>query len=175
MFCQRCGNPTEEREIDGTLRPVCIADDCGAVTWLDPKVAVAVVISRDGKILLGQRGSHTRAPGTWSFPAGFVDRGEDVEAAAQREVAEETGLTVTLGPVLGVFSDAGEPVILIAYPALNVVGEPIPNDDLVDLRWFAPDALATLDLGFSHDMNILTAWQEWQVVAGSWRASRASS
>ncbi|MGB3328592.1 MAG: NUDIX hydrolase [Thermomicrobiales bacterium] len=173
MFCQRCGSPTEEREIDGAMRPVCIADGCGAVTWLDPKVAVAVVVARDGAILLGRRARHTRAPGTWSFPAGFVDRGEDVEAAARREVREETGLTVSLGPVLGVYSEAGEPVILIAYPALDVVGEALASDDLTELRWFSPDELPALDLGFSHDRSILTAWQEWQ--AGSWRALRATS
>ncbi|MGC4190918.1 MAG: NUDIX hydrolase [Thermomicrobiales bacterium] len=171
MFCQRCGNPTEEREIDGAMRPVCVS--CGAVTWLDPKVAVAVVIARDGNVLLGRRARHTRAPGTWSFPAGFVDRGEVVEAAARREVQEETGLAVTLGPALGVFSQAGDPVILIVYPAMDVVGEPAPNDDLTDLGWFAPADFAALELAFPHDITILDAWQEWQ--AGNWRAVRAVS
>ena len=145
------------------MRPVCIS--CGAVTWLDPKVAVAVVIARDGKVLLGRRAAHTRAPGAWSFPAGFVDRGEDVESAARREVLEETGLAVTLGPVLGVFSEAGEPVILIAYPARDALGDPFANDDLTELRWFAPGDFGTLDLAFSHDLSILNAWQEWQAGA----------
>lgn len=172
MYCQQCGSPTEAREIDGVMRPVCIADGCGAITWLDPKVAVAVVVARDGMVLLGQRGRNVRRPGAWSFPAGFVDRGEQVEVAARREVMEETGLAVTLGPVLGVFSEAGEPVILIAYPALEAAGEPAPSDDLVALRWFAPAEFATLDLAFPHDTAILTAWQAW---AGDWRAPRATS
>ncbi|MGC4106643.1 MAG: NUDIX hydrolase [Thermomicrobiales bacterium] len=173
MYCQACGNPTEAREIDGAIRPVCVA--CGAVTWLDPKVVVAVVVARDGKILLGQRARNVRRPGTWSFPAGFVDRGEEVEAAARREVLEETGLAVTLGPVLGIFSEAGEPVILITYPALEAIGEPTPNDDLTELRWFDPDTFATIDLAFPHDSSILDAWQAWQVGAGDWRAARATS
>jgi len=173
MFCQQCGSPTEEREIDGAIRPVCVADHCGAVTWLDPKVAVAVLIARDGRILLGQRARHTRAPGTWSFPAGFVDRGEQLEAAAMREVREETGLTVSLGPVLGVYSETGDPVVLIVYPALEIAGEPVSADDLTALDWFAPDDFATLDLAFPHDISILAAWQEWQ--AGDWRVLRAVS
>lgn len=158
MYCQRCGQLTHEREIDGRLRPVCIA--CGAVTWLDPKVAVAVVIERDGKVLLGLRAPGTREPGKWGIPAGFVDRGERVEDAAIREMAEETGLHVTIGPVLAAISDTGDPVILLVYPALSATGDPVAGDDLVELGWFAPDALP--DLAFDHDANILSRWARWR-------------
>jgi len=163
MYCQRCGQPTEEREIDGRQRPVCTA--CGAVTWLDPKVAVAVVIERNGKILLGLRGASTREPGKWGLPAGFIDRGERVENAAIREMAEETGLRVTLGPILAAISDTGDPVILLVYPALTAEGDPRAADDLVELAWFAPDALP--ELAFGHDADILSIWENW-------RASRAA-
>ena len=158
MYCQRCGEPTEQREIDGRLRPVCVA--CGAVTWLDPKVAVAVVIERDGKILLGLRGNSTREPGKWGLPAGFIDRGERVEDAAIREMAEETGLRVTLGPVLAAISDTGDPVILLVYPALAAEGQPVAGDDLVELGWFGSDALP--ELAFGHDADILAIWEKWR-------------
>lgn len=158
LHCQRCGGVTEERERDGRLRPVCVA--CGAVTFLDPKVAVAVVIARDDRVLLGKRADWTRNPGTWSFPAGFVDRGEVVEAAATREALEETGLAVEIGPVLGVFSSPGEPVVLIAYAARTVKGEPVPGDDLTELGWFDP--LCLPPLAFEHDSRIIQLWQEWR-------------
>lgn len=164
MFCQRCGGPTEERINDQRQRPVCTV--CGAVTYLDPKLAVAVVIERDGAILLGKRAAWTRSPGLWSFPAGFVERGEVVEKAAIREVAEETGLTVTLSPVLGVFSTAGDPVVLLVFPGIATIGEPVAGDDLTEIGWFSPGRLPAL--AFPHDPEIVAAWERW-------RAARATS
>jgi len=158
MHCQRCGAPTESREHDGRSRPVCIA--CGAVTWLDPKLAVTVVIEREGRVLLGKRAGWARSPGKWSFPAGFVERGEVVEDAAIREVREEVGLAVAVGPILGVLSESGEPVVLLVYPAVSASGEPAARDDLTDTGWFAPDDLP--ELAFDHDPHILRLWQDWR-------------
>jgi 8-oxo-dGTP diphosphatase len=156
LYCQRCGGRTSEREIDGRLRPVC--DACGTVTYLDPKVAVAVVIGRAGKVLLGLRAAHTRNPGLWSFPAGFAERGEGVETAAIREAREESGLEVRLDRLLSVISADGEPVVLLAYAAepIDPAAEPVAGDDLLEVGWFG---LAELPpLAFPHDRAILAAW-----------------
>jgi ADP-ribose pyrophosphatase YjhB (NUDIX family) len=154
-FCQQCGGITEEREQDGRLRPVCVV--CGAITFLDPKLAAAVVIERDGKLLFGRRGPGTRAPGLWSFPAGFVERGEQVEAAAVREALEETGLSVRLGPLMGLFSEQGETVVLAVYIASGEHGEPVAGDDLTEIAWFSPDELP--ELAFPHDRRIVDLWK----------------
>lgn len=158
VHCQRCGKPTEQQLVDGRQRPVCTG--CGAVTYLDPKVAVAVIIEHDGRILVGKRADWVSSPGRWSFPAGFVERGEVVEQAAIREAREETGLTISVGPVLGVFSEADNPVILVAYPAVSFTGDLLPGDDLTELAWHAPDALP--DLAFAHDLDIVRTWQRWR-------------
>lgn len=155
MFCQQCGQPTHEALHDGRMRPVC--SSCGAVTYLDPKLAVAVLIVEDDRVLLGKRADHTREPGKWSFPAGFVERGEVVEAAAIRETVEETGLTVTLGPILSLLSSPGETVALAVYTATSFSGKLAPRDDLVELRWWSLDQLP--DLAFDHDSDIIKLWQ----------------
>ncbi len=151
LHCQTCGGETEERPLDGRPRPVCRS--CGAVTYLDPKLAVAVVVQRDGMVLLGRRGPGTRAPGKWSFPAGFVERGEVVEEAAIREVREETGFTVELGPLVGLISTRGEIVVLVVYTGTIVSGAEQAADDLTELDWFAIDSLP--ELAFPHDREIL--------------------
>jgi 8-oxo-dGTP diphosphatase len=155
VYCQQCGSPTQDRLFEDRARPVCVA--CGAVTYLDPKLAVAVVIERDGKLLFGRRGPGTRAPGKWSFPAGFVERGERVEDAAMREVREEVGLEVELGPLLGLYSATGETVVLAVYLAAAASGTAAARDDLVEVGWFAPDTLP--DLAFPHDERIVSAWR----------------
>jgi len=56
-----------------------------------PNVGV-VVFNRDGRVWLGRR-VHTPAPHNWQFPQGGVDDGEELLAAARRELQEETGIT----------------------------------------------------------------------------------
>ncbi|THD58696.1 RNA pyrophosphohydrolase [Phenylobacterium sp.] len=56
-----------------------------------PNVGV-VLFHPDGRVWLGRRVS-TPGPHNWQFPQGGVDPGEDLEAAARRELAEETGAT----------------------------------------------------------------------------------
>ncbi len=58
-----------------------------------PLIGVAVIVIKDDKVLLGRRmGSH--GAGTWAFPGGHLEFGESIEACAEREVFEETGLSI---------------------------------------------------------------------------------
>jgi mutator protein MutT len=156
IFCQRCGGATEKHLHDGRERPKCV--DCGAITFFDPKLAVAVLIERDGRLLLGRRAEGAREAGRWSFPAGFVERGEVIEAGAAREVLEEVSLTVEIGSLLGLYSYEGEEIALAVYVAARVSGEPVAHDDLDKVEWFDIDHLP--DLAFPHDAQIIESWRK---------------
>ena len=158
MFCQRCGGATATAIVEARERPVCT--QCGWVTYLDPKLAVAVVIERNGEFLLGRRGPAASASGRWSFPAGFVERGEVVEAAAVREVREETGVEIALGPLLGLYSRPDETVVLAAYACRSFRGVPAAGDDLDMIGWYTQDALP--DMAFPHDTRIIADWRAWR-------------
>ncbi len=157
-FCANCGHALGEREVGGKRRPAC--PQCGAIVFEDPKLAVAVLIEREGGALLGRRSPNSASPGKWSFPAGFVDRGERVEDAAVREVREETGLAVRLDALLGLYSATGQPTVLAVYVGTAVGGDLAPADDLTELAVFPFDAPP--EPAFPHDPQILADWRAWR-------------
>lgn len=152
-YCPRCGGALRPECVQGRYRPVC--RQCGSVYWHDPKVAVAVLIPWGDGVLLGRRAIDPGL-GRWSFPAGYVDRGEVLEEAARREVQEETGLEVELTGLVGVYSAAGNPVILVAYAGQPHGGTATPGPEVSELGGFAPDRLPTM--AFAHDRRILDDW-----------------
>ena len=153
-FCPRCAAPLEMREVQGTQRPRCPA--CGRIVYQDPKLAAAVVVEQDEKLLMVRRAIQPGI-GLWSFPGGYVDQGEVVEKAAAREVLEETGLQVDIIALLGIFSEDGHPVVLAAYGGKQVGGEIIPGDEVLEMGFFSPNGLPPL--AFSRDLQVLDAWQ----------------
>ena len=58
-----------------------------------PYIGVAVIVVRDGRVLLGKR-RNAHGAGTWQFPGGHLEYGESIEACARRELFEETGLSI---------------------------------------------------------------------------------
>jgi ADP-ribose pyrophosphatase YjhB (NUDIX family) len=125
---------------------------------MDPKVAVAVVLGNTDGVLLGKRRVDPGA-GRWSFPAGYVNRGEVLEEAAVREVLEEIGLAVRLTGVVGVYSEPGEPVVLIVYSGEIEAGEPMADErEVSEVRRFPLDRLPD-DLAFPHDRRVLADWK----------------
>jgi len=154
-YCTDCGSRLERRPAFGQLRGVCPA--CGHVHFDDPKVAVGVVVEQEGRIVLGKR-AHEPNLGLWSFPSGFVDAGEVIEAAAAREVAEETGLEVRLDRLLGVYSSAGERTVFIAFAGTATGGSLVAGDECLEVAAFPPGELPAL--AFPHDDAILRAWAD---------------
>lgn len=113
-------------------------------------------MARQGRVLLVQR-NHEPGFGLWSFPSGYVDRGEVVEEAAAREVAEETGLEVRIMGLLGVLSRTGEPVVFVIYEGESE-GEPAAGPEALAVGFFDPDDLPPL--AFEHDRTIIERWRE---------------
>ena len=153
-YCPRCSGLLEQGKVQGIERPVCSSS--GKVVYYDPKVTTAAVVERAGKVLMVRRGLEPGL-GLWSLPGGYVDRGEVVERAAEREVLEETGLKVKVTGLLGILSEAGHQVILVTYDSQIVSGEPKPGLEVLELDFFHPDDLPPL--AFPRDRQVLETWK----------------
>lgn len=151
--CQRCGTEIHFKEVHARLRPAC--PECGFTYFFDPKIAVAVIIEIDGAIVMQQRAINPGI-GKWTFPSGFVDRGEVVVEAAAREVLEEVGLKVDDLQLLNLYSEPGQTVTLVVYHTMVTGQLPSIGDESSDVRLFAPDNLP--ELAFPRDADVLADW-----------------
>ncbi len=113
-----------------------------------PDLAVDVIIEledRPGRpiVLIERR----FPPAGHALPGGFVDLGETVENAARREAREETGLDITLGTLLGVYSDPSRDprghTVSLVYIA-TATGEPVAGDDAAGVLIVNPGAAPPL-------------------------------
>ncbi len=152
-FCSVCAAPLELREEGGRTRPVCPA--CGRVVYYDPKIAAVTIIARGEEVLLVRRANQP-GYGLWSVPGGYVDRGEVVEEAASREVLEETGLEVDVESLVGLFSEAGRPVIVAAFSGVEKGGKLFPGPEALEVGFFGLESLPPL--AFPRDREILQTW-----------------
>ncbi len=131
--------------------------NCERVIYSDPKLAVAGIIPLEDGIVLIRRGIEP-ALGMWSFPSGYVNRGEVVERALEREILEETELVVETGRLIGLYSASGRPVVLAVYEAKIVGGSLAAADEALDARVFDPANMP--EMAFDHDDLIVKDWIE---------------
>lgn len=153
-FCSGCASVLEIQDVEGHQRPVC--PNCGRVVYHDPKIAATCIVERQGAVLMIKRDNQVGF-GLWSMPGGYVDRGEVVEEAAAREVLEETGLQVEVKNLVGLFSEAGHPVIVVAFAAVETGGRLAAGPEAQDVGFFPLDGLP--EMAFPRDQLILDKWQ----------------
>jgi len=118
-----------------------------------PLVGVGAIIIEGDCVVLVKRG-HPPLAGEWSIPGGVLEMGETLRQAAAREALEETGLTVEVGELLGVYDrilrDADERTryhyVLIDFLCRRIAGDPEAAGDAADARWFGRGEIGQLSL-----------------------------
>ena len=116
-----------------------------------PVIAVSAAIVDGDRVLLVQRGNPPNQ-GLWSVPGGRLEWSESLREGVAREVREETGLAVEVGPLVEVVErvDPGTPpayhFVILDFLARPLGGELRPGDDASDARWVSRAEWASLPL-----------------------------
>ncbi|MEZ2391032.1 (deoxy)nucleoside triphosphate pyrophosphohydrolase [bacterium RCC_150] len=115
------------------------------MTGLISVAGAAVVDSLEmpRRLLVARRSAPPQFAGMWEFPGGKLEAGESFEDALHRELFEELGIKVRLGPEVEADSDAGWPLneraVMRVWLAESLDGEPAPLQDHDELRWVSLD------------------------------------
>ena len=160
-YCPVCGTKCVKEKESLRIRPTC--PKCGFVQYKNPYPGVAVLIVRDGKILLGKRASGSFQSGKWCLPGGFIEFDEDFIVAAIREVKEETNLDIEVEAILSVSSNFLSPdlhTLVVVLKASVIGGVQKPGDDIDELKWFSISGQYP-EIAFSADRYLVEHFDDY--------------
>jgi ADP-ribose pyrophosphatase YjhB (NUDIX family) len=157
-YCSRCGRELRFGAVPGEERHRLACSNCGFIAYVNPRLVVTTLpITAAGELVLLRRGI-APAIGSWAQPGGFLEVDETVTEAARRETLEETGLIVEPGEVVGLYSRLEAAVVVLAFEARVVGGEPTTSRESLEVRAFQPAEIPWDEIAFKTTYWALTDW-----------------
>jgi NAD+ diphosphatase len=153
QYCGRCGTHTEP--VPGERARQCPV--CGLISYPRLSPAIIVLIERGEEILLAR--GHQFAPGRFGIVAGFVEPGESLEEAVQREIREEVNLDVSDITYFGSQPWPFPHGIMIGFRAQYAGGDiSLEDGELAEAGWYGIETLPTVPQKLSIARRLIDAW-----------------
>lgn len=116
-----------------------------------PRVGVGAVVVRNGLVLLVKRGVPPNC-GLWAIPGGALEVGETLREGAEREIREETGITIRAGQMIfagDLMQRDADGRVRFHYVVIDFLGEYVGgevngSDDALEARWVSPEEMRVL-------------------------------
>ncbi len=156
--CARCGAelapamlPEENRE-----RLACTA--CGHIAYINPRLVVTTLpVTEAGEVVLLRRGIEP-GYGAWAQPGGFLEVDETVAEAAVRETLEETGLLVSPGELVGIYSRLEAAVVVLVFEASIVGGIARTTPEALEVHPFDAGTIPWEGIAFKTSWWAIRDW-----------------
>jgi 8-oxo-dGTP diphosphatase len=145
-YCSQCGHDEIDTQlIEERTRQVCLR--CGTIFYQNPLPVAATVVLNDRREVLLVKRKNKPYQGMWCLPMGFAELSETIAEAAQRELAEETGLTGRIVRLLSTdstVSDVYGDLLVVTFEAERTAGTERPGDDAAGIEYFPLDRVPPL-------------------------------
>jgi ADP-ribose pyrophosphatase YjhB (NUDIX family) len=142
--CPRCGSQLTQGGAGGHEGAAVHCPACGFVAYDNPSATASALVLRDGLLMVTRR-AHEPFAGWLDLPGGFIEPNEHPQDAVRRELLEETGLAVEVGPLAGIFTDVygdeGIATLNLFYRAECSGGVEQANDDVSEILWLRPEQI----------------------------------
>jgi 8-oxo-dGTP diphosphatase len=151
--CSHCGLPLTQKDEGGVPRDFCAS--CEVYYYDNPLPVAANIVVKDREILLVKR-KNDPFKGLWCLPMGFAESGESIEAAAIRELQEETGIDGKILDLVDVesgHSDTYGDLLFLTFETEWTSGELIAGDDASEVNFFAFDNMP--DMAFESNISAI--------------------
>ena len=150
-YCSQCGSKVTLQTVEGDNRQRFVCDGCGTTHYQNPTVLVAVYVCVGERILWIRRGIPP-AVGRWAIPGGYMENDETPEAAASRELKEETGIAVPddemmLISVSSILHMTQTHLVFRCH--LDELPQTTATEEAHDFGWFVEDDMPWDELAFS--------------------------
>ena len=163
QYCPDCGSKVT---VVGEQPFRC--DACGYTHFFGPVAAVGGLIINDDNHLLMVRRAQDPGLGKWGLPGGFVDRGETIEQALEREIREETGLRLASSrylvsfPNLYNYRGVVAPVMDLFFICRIQQGDQIELDpsELDGFDWVVPSLQRLGEMAFDSNRKAVKLWMQ---------------
>lgn len=148
-----CASALRLSEADGRDRLNC--PKCGWIDYRNPLPVVACLVSNDdGDLLLIKRGIEP-CRGSWALPGGFIEAGETIQDAGERELFEETGLQGVPERLVGVHVQESQlygPILMVGIEYIPQGRELAPGDDASEAKFIPRGKLPEIPFESHHKL-----------------------